>query len=472
MERILKSIIVTEEQTKQDLLRENLAFLITSKLVFSGVDQELFAFVFNYEDKFGEVPTVQSVKDTFEKENRLEVLARLETIIKATAYVKSGFQKLVEDFFLEQQEKNFGILLKESAAIATQGLRFGKKEIKKGVRSAARHFLENSDQFLMVGIGGKTEGDIREDGDEVLDEYFAKKADPSKGVGQLMGIEKIDKNFRGARRGELILIAGHYGEYKSTISVNYAYNQAVKYGWNSIFFSLEMQYAHIRRMLYAIHSAHLKFKEIHPPLDYEKIRDGLLDEEEEHFLKIVISDFKKNSNYGKIYVVQPDEDVTISDIKAKSEFINRKIGIQNIFIDYLGLVESERRYGDFTLDLNYVLKRAKKMATQFDNGKGIAVISPFQTNRKGRAEAEKNDWVYKPDCLSYANEAERSADVIIWSIISPDMRKNFEIKVGNLKARDHKLFDPFMIRICSKTRKISNLIEVSSGEIEESVLDE
>lgn len=472
MERILKSIVVTKEQSKQDLLRENIAFLVTSKLTFPGVDQEIFGFVFNYEDKFGEAPTIQTVKDTFKKETRLEVLERLKTVETATAYVKSGFQKLVEDFFIEQQDREFGTLLKESAAIATQGLRFGKHEIRKGTRAAARHFLENSDKFLMIGVGGKTEGDIREDGDEVLDEYYAKKADPRKGVGQLMGIEKIDKNFRGTRKGELLLLAGHYGEYKSTIAVNYAYNQAVKYGWSSIFFSLEMQYSHIRRMLYAIHSAHLKFKEIFPPLNYEKIRDGLLNDEEEHFFKIAVEDFKKNPDYGQIYVVQPDEDVTVSDIKAKSEFINRKFGIQTIFVDYFGLVESERKYGDFTIDLNFVLKRAKKLATQFNNGEGIAVVSPFQTNRKGRAEAEKNDWVYKPDCLSYANEAERAADVIIWSIIGDDMRKNNEIKLGNLKARDHKLFEPFMVRICPESRKISNLIEVTSGEIEEGVLDE
>jgi len=472
MERLLKSIIVTKEQSKQDLLRENLSFLVTSKLVFSGIDQEIFTFIFTYEDKFGEVPTLQTIRDTFEKESRLEILARLESVEKSTSYVKSGFQKLTEDFFAEQQEKNFGVLLKESAAIATQGLRFGKHEIRKGVREAARYFLESADQFLLVGVGTKTEGNIREDGDEVIDEYMIKKADPTKGVGQLMGIEKIDKNFRGTRRGELFLVAGHYGEYKSTICVNYAYNQAVKYGWNSIFFSLEMQYAHIRRMLYAIHSAHLRFKDIHPPLNYEKIRDGLLDDEEEHFFKIVVSDFKKNSNYGHIYVVQPDDDVTITDIKAKAEFINRKIGIQTIFIDYLGLVESERRYGDFTLDLNFVLKRAKKMATYFDNGQGIAVVSPFQTNRKGRTEAEKNDLVYKTDCLSYANEAERSADVIIWSIVNEDMRGNNEIKIGNLKARDHQLLKPFMVRICPLSRKITNLIEVTSGEIEEGVLNE
>jgi len=472
MERILKSIISTTEQSKQELLRENLSFLTASKLIFTGVDQEIYTFIFNYEDRFGEVPNSVTLKDAFEKEARLEILARLEIINNATIYVKSGFQKLVEDFYSEQQEKDFGTLLKESAAIATQGLKFGKSEIKKGVRSAARHFLEQSDKFLTINSGQKVEGDIFEDGDEVLNEYYVKKADPRKGVGQLMGIEKIDKTFRGVRRGELMLIAGHYGEYKTSLLANYAYNQAVKYGWNSIFFTLEMQYAHIRRLIYAIHSAHLKFRDVHPPLNYEKTRDGLLNEEEEHFLKAVVEDFKTNPNYGRIYVIQPDEDITVTDIKAKASFLHRKIGIQAIFIDYLGLVEPEKRYKDFTLDLNYVLKRAKRLASTFNNGEGIAVVSPFQTNRHGRAEAEKNDYIYKPDCLSYANEAERSADVIIWSIVSPDMRKNNEIKLGCLKARDHKQFEPFQVRICPESRKISNLIEVSSGGIEEGALSE
>jgi len=472
MERLLKSIISTRELSDQNLLKENLNYLLASKLEFTGADDELYTFIYNYFDKFQEVPAAQSIRDTFEKDSKLEVLARLETVEQATPYLKTGFQKLVADFYEEQQERAFGTLLKQSAAIANTGLKFGKKDFRKGIRDAARHFLENSDRFLTTGVGKKLEGDVREDGQEVLDEYHLRKSDPRQGVGQLTGFERIDQNFRGARKGELMLIAGAFGEYKTTISLNYAYNQAVLYGWNNVFFSLEMQYEHIRRILYAIHSAHLKFREQHEPLNYEKIRDGLLTAEEEEFLNIVVEDFTTNPNYGTVYVVQPEDDITISDIKAKSEFLNQKIGIQSIFIDYLGLVEPERRYGDFALDLNWVLKRAKRLANTFNSGEGIPIISPFQTNRKGRADAEKNDLIYKQDCLSYANEAERSADIVIWGIVDMEMRKNGEIKIGCLKARDHHIFEPFLVRICKQTKKISNLIEVTSGEIEESTLDE
>lgn len=472
MERLLKSVISTKSLSDQSFLKENINFLVSSKLEFLGVDDELFTFIYNYYDKFQEVPVIRSIRDTFEKESKLEILARLDTVEQATPYFKTGFQKLVADFYSDQQEKAFGTLLKQSAAIANTGLRFGKHDLKKGIRDAARHFLENSDRFLTTGVGKKLEGAIREDGDEVLEEYHIRKADPRQGVGQLTGIERIDQNFRGARKGELMLIAGAFGEYKTTLALNYAYNQAVLYGWNNVFFSLEMQYEHIRRLLYAIHSAHLKFRDLHEPLNYEKLRDGLLNTEEEDFLTVVVDDFKNNKNYGTIYVVQPEDDITISDIKAKSEYLNQKFGLQSIFIDYLGLVEPERRYGDFALDLNWVLKRAKRLANTFNSGEGIPIISPFQTNRKGRADAEKNDLVYKHDCLSYANEAERSSDIVIWGIVDMPMRKNGEIKLGCLKARDHHIFEPFLVRICKETRKISNLIEVTSGEIEESTLDE
>ena len=76
-----------------------------------------------------------------------------------------------------------------------------------------------------------------------------------------------------------------------------------------------MPYEQCCNILYAIHTAHPKFSDerkgfgISKALEYEKIRDGELSQEEKAYLSLVVSDFNDPDNqYGGLHIEVADPD--------------------------------------------------------------------------------------------------------------------------------------------------------------------
>jgi hypothetical protein len=80
----------------------------------------------------------------------------------------------------------------------------------------------------------------------------------------------------------------------------------------------------------------------------------------------------------------------------------------------------------------------------------------FQLNRDGKDYADKNNGEYKMRSLSYANEAERSADVITTTYLNKEYRDHNITKFCCLKNRDNPIFDPFEAAVDFTTRRLFN----------------
>jgi hypothetical protein len=87
------------------------------------------------------------------------------------------------------------------------------------------------------------------------------------------------------------------------------------------------------------------------------------------------------------------------------------------------------------------------MALGFNRGEGIPVLCLFQISREGFKAAEKNGGKYNLTHLSYANEAERSADVVICSWFGDDQREKSQVLYQCLKSRDQAPFENFEAQI-------------------------
>jgi hypothetical protein len=66
--------------------------------------------------------------------------------------------------------------------------------------------------------------------------------------------------------------------------------------------------------------------------------------------------------------------------------------------------------------------------------------SPFQANREGLKDAEKNGGHYKLTALAGANEAEKSSDLVYYTYLDDHRRQRSVLAFGNLKNRDGKMF--------------------------------
>ena len=323
------------------------------------------------------------------------------------------------------------------------------------------HFYSQANQLIAPEGSSRQRGNIRKDGQEVWDEYVTAKVNKDKVWGRFTGLEKIDTICHGLKKKELHLHAAYAGELKSTFATSWCYNLITRYRTNVFYATFEMGYEHIRRLIYVMHSAHARWalQGYREPLDYRKVRDGELTPEQEIFYQKVIEDFTTNPEYCDFHTWSPDHDVDFDEALLEVEMLNKQLEIGFTVFDHGGLMEPKKRKRnkDYVIELNSIIRDAKKFSLFFNHGEGMPTLLLFQINRQGKSEAEKSDGVYKMNALAYANEAERSADVVTTTYLSQDLRAAGNTKFCNLKNRDNALFEPFLARVNFITRRISNL---------------
>jgi len=76
-------------------------------------------------------------------------------------------------------------------------------EKKHGVRDGLIHFAQKANDLIVPDFNARIRGDIRQDGQAMIDEYQMAETNKDKVWGKFTGINEIDKNCRGAKKGEL-----------------------------------------------------------------------------------------------------------------------------------------------------------------------------------------------------------------------------------------------------------------------------
>jgi replicative DNA helicase len=301
----------------------------------------------------------------------------------------------------------------------------------------------------------------------MLDEYAKAESNKGKVYGAMTGINEIDKICRGAKRGELWVHAGFPGELKTSFAANWCYNLVTHFKVNVVYISLEMPYEQVRRNVYTTHTANLRWlMSGKKALDYRKIRDGELDPaEKEFYFNEVIPDFCNNPSYTHFEVVTPEKEWTMDDIRMEVELLHKQFEVGLVVIDHGQWVEARKgkKSKDYVIELNSVVRDAKRFALHFNHREGVPVLLLWQINREGKEDANKNDGVYKAKALTYANEVEKTADVITATYLNDELRKSGATKFCNLKNRDNPLFEPFLAHVNFASRRIANMDRYSNN---------
>jgi intein/homing endonuclease len=252
--------------------------------------------------------------------------------------------------------------------------------------------------------------------------------------------------------------------HNSSFAINWCYNLATRYRTHSLYVSLEMRYEHLRRLLAVMHTSNGKFTaQGRQPLDYRKVRDGDLTREEEAFYKEALHDLENNPEYHKIRVYSPDRKVGVDDIRVYAESVHRSMDVGLLVVDHSGLVKAARAHKDYTVEHNTVIVDAKLLALHFNGGTGLPVLLLHQINRQGKDAADKQEGtekegVYRFSNLSYANEAERSADYVTTTYLCDSLRAAGETIFCNLKNRDNDLFSKIKVKVdFANARRLRNL---------------
>jgi replicative DNA helicase len=463
---LLRSVIDYDGSVTQENLAQNYLKLQRGQVEWTrGDDKKIFQFVQAYFQNHLELPQSQTLLDYFGRQKDDETVERVKDIGALPAYIRTNFTHLLRATVEEQNRAKVITLFKEGQEIASKGLMI-EGEKKQGTREAISHFFQNANALIQPDNGAKLRGDIRQDGQAMWNEYVTAEANKHLAHGRYSGLAAIDTVCKGIKKGELWVHAAFTGELKSTFAINWCYNLVTKYGENVFYASLEVPYEQIRRIAYVIHSTHPKWARMgYSPLPYGKVRDGELNDEEKAFYKLVIEDFCNNPAYGRFEVWRPEDDVTTDDIKIEAELFHKQHEIGLLVIDHGGLVEprKKKRNKDYVVELNSVIRDSKKLALNFNRADGVPVLLLFQINRQGKDEADKAEGRYKIKALAYANEAERSADVISTTYLNDEHRRSGTTLFCNLKNRDNPLFEPFTARVNFQSRRITNLDNLAAG---------
>lgn len=466
-DKLLRSIIRFSDED-EDLIAANL-YMVRQEVEPQSIDGIILSFIGDMQDRTKSVPNYELVHLNFHEKRNEAATVRLEQLkekisrngndLSAPA-IGPMFRYQLDQFKKQLSTDLISQSLLDTSQILNGGLKAGNGFLE-GPEQAAQ-FLTHKLSLLNTTLKrGSIEGSFKHDSGLVRKQYDNWKNNPADTVGVLTGIDKIDVQHRGARNGELVLVMGFVSHLKTTFCFNWLYKAAILFGRNVAIASLETPIEDMRIMLYVMHSSHQKFSNLGlPSLDYEKVIAGSLSTEEENLLDMVIEDMGNNPDYGEVFYKEPQDSLTIGEIQRWSESKHKTSPLDMIVIDYLGLVDPGKGVSslDSGANLNKAIRQAKMMAMTFGNNRGIPVISPFQANREGLKEAEKNGGRYKLTALANANESERSTDKVYYVYLDDVLRNSRELVVGNLKnRRGPVIMDQFKVFANPSTRIIDNL---------------
>jgi replicative DNA helicase len=470
--RLLRGAIdFGDSKITDDALNANYIRLSRSNFEWNNPDErKIFLFLKDYVQENHVPPNSALIHDHFERGNELTVTEKLQDIKAVEIYRGKHYETLLKNLLEEQIQAKTRKLLQDVDEIITKG-RIINKETVKGLHAGLHYFNQKIYEILPPETNFRTEGDVLHDANESWVEYQDVKLNKDKAYGRFTGLNEVDKTCHGIKRGEMWVHAAAPGHLKTTFALNWAYNLVTRYKANVLYVNLEMKYEHLRRLTCALHTANGLFRaQGYQPLDYRKIRDGELTPDEEIFYQKALNDFETNPAYQHFKVWAPDRDVNVSDIRVYAELMHRSMEVGLIIIDHGGLVKASRTHKDYTIELNTVLRDSKKMALHFNGGEGVPVLMLFQINRQGLESVEKKkgspeEGLYTFSALSYANEAERSADYVTTTYVSPELKKQGAAIMANLKNRDNDPFNLTRVRVDYACRRMRNWEHQEHGDM-------
>lgn len=486
MIRILRSVLQVGNTPDSEDSLANWHKLVEHKLEFnSEEDKRIYEYLTVFYGQMSAPPDFNIVKEFFEKKDDIEVCSRLDEIKKSQFYIRTNFLSIVRSEQEQQQTRSFILACRDAANIAEHGRNLDKpingKKVLRGVQDAMGYMFERMTNFSHFESGEKLEGLVEEDAEEILSEYDLISKSNAYAGRNLLGMQPFDEACEGHKSGEFWVHCASPGELKTTLALNYAYNNAYLFGKNMFYGIFEMPYKQLRRSLYVLHSSHGKFiTEWHKKdvkagrsnpylgLDYRKVRDGKLDEVDFERLKIVAQDFKATCR-GKIFVWRPEFQVGSEEVRKKAEMFHNKYGCDGIVLDNIGNMKPKRMTNDFVTSINTVVTECRFLALNFARGNTVPVLGLFHMNRQGKLRADKADGRYDSAAISYANQIEKDADLITYTYLNDQLRKEGKFYLGCIKNRDNPVFERFIGKVFWQSKRMrhieSNLVTMDADKI-------
>lgn len=323
--------------------------------------------IINYIKTYKELPTKRIILEKLSKneklkENIISIWQKIDDIIYDEKEYKYDLEKLKNRYAEEQIS-----LLKDSLS------KFEEiKNVNKSISDMQKTIQNIKSLNQNKSFERKT---LKEAIPAFREEYNAKLKDPKFDEGIKTGYSYLDEATGGLRGGELLLIGGESSSGKSMLLLNMAiqiwmqgnniYSEEFEPGNDILYFSLEMPFKPCLNRTLA------RLAEI----PAKKIRKSMLDNDEGIKLKKALKFISKFPN--QFQIIDIPRGSTINDIEQHYEDAKNYFNPKIVAIDYLSLMDYEKKDMEDWLKLGYV----SESMHEFSRKNNCTVLSAVQLNR-------------------------------------------------------------------------------------------
>ena len=227
------------------------------------------------------------------------------------------------------------------------------------------------------------------------------------------GFSNLDRVLVGMGKGDLVLIGARPGMGKTSFALNIALNVAKNTKKEVCIFSLEMSAEQIAMRMLSTAAM----------IDNKKLRSGdLTDSDWNH-----IGD-TCNELHDYDIVVDDTSDATVTNMRGKiRKELQKKKDIALIIVDYLQLMQSERRIDNRVLEIGDISRSLKLMAKDF----GIPIICCAQLSRKPEGRNSQKPMLSD---LRDSGAIEQDADMVMFLYREDYYKEEVDSNGNNLIA--------------------------------------
>jgi replicative DNA helicase len=233
---------------------------------------------------------------------------------------------------------------------------------------------------------------------QVLDRYFETIAPEAEGYPKeplpyvLSGFAGLDEFLGGFQRSDLIIVGGRPSMGKTSLALSLARNAAVEQGACVALFSLEMAREPLVLRLLASEAE----------VDSRQVRLGHHTEEQEQRIMDAIGRLSE----APIYIDDTPQ-VRVGEMLSKTKRLNFERGVDLIIVDYMQLMQGDRRFDNRVQEVSEISRSLKGLAREINAP--VLAVSQLSRAPEGRASHEPllSD-------LRESGSIEQDADVVIF----------------------------------------------------------
>ncbi len=338
-----------------------------------------------------------AMHELFLTNNQIDIVTLIDTLVRKGIYSKSGGEDYIK--VIAQTVPNALNIRDYAKIVKDKSVLRQLIDMCNEVSDAAyseqnevAHVLDSAQQRLYEITQGKETKNFRHIREVITDVYAHLKdltVNPDAAQGTATGFKSLDNVLAGMGKSDMIIVGARPGMGKTSFCLNIATNVAAQTKKKVCIFSLEMSAEQLVNRIISSEAL----------VDSHNLRTGELTPEQWQHIAQATSRLA-----GTDILIDDTPGITITAMKAK---LRRVENLGLVVIDYLQLMQSDRRIDNRTQEVGEISRAMKIMAKELN----VPVICCAQLSRGPEARQVKKPMLSE---LRDSGSIEQDADVVIF----------------------------------------------------------